>query len=280
MKLYDSHTHTKISPDGHSTAADMWAAAESAGLTGLCITNHCDIPTVITNPEDENFRASDGQRILKFSNPDLDAWIVERDTAKDLGLRYGLEIGNPLTDMARASYVTALTQPDFIIGSMHAMNDTPDFYYLKKDAPDFVSLQARYFTEMLEMTKVCDFDVIGHLTYPWRCVTLPDEPVDILRHEEILRGLFRALAERGRGIEINTSGLRNSAYSNFGRCLPDLDVIELFRECGGEVLTIGSDAHRASDVGFSLQAGHDLAKAAGFTHAAFFTDRKPVFYAL
>jgi histidinol-phosphatase (PHP family) len=231
-------------------------------------------------PEDANFRATDPYWIEKFSNPNLEDWITERDAAREAGIRYGLEIGSPLADLDRAAFVTAHTQPDFIIGSIHSCLHTQDFCYLKKDAPDAARLQARYFSELIHMATTCDFDVIGHLTYPWRYITLPGEAIDVMRHEDLLRALFRALAERGLGIEINTSGLRKSSMSYFGRCLPELELVKLYRACGGEILTLGSDAHYAADVGSGLHQAHDIAKAAGFTRAAFFTDRKPVFYDL
>jgi histidinol-phosphatase (PHP family) len=276
MPYYDTHTHSDISPDGYSTAAEMWEVAKAIGLSGLCVTNHCDVIIAYDLPETGNFRATSPHSMEKYAKPNLKRWTAERSESVSEGLRHGIEVGSPYADRKRAAFVMAHVRPEFVIASIHPMRETHDFYYIKGTAPDLNALLSRYFDEMLEMAETCDFDVLGHLTYPWRYLHREGLNPDIWAFEERIRAIFRLLIEQGRGIEINTSGLRQP----FGRCMPDFDIIKLFRDCGGEVLTIGSDAHRACDVGAGLKEGHALAQTAGFTRAAFFRDRKPVFYDL
>jgi len=77
--------------------------------------------------------------------------------------------------------------------------------------------------------------------------------------------------QSGKGIEINTSGLRQSPKEAF----PGLDVVKLYRNMGGEILTIGSDAHMAEDVGRGLKEALDMAREAGFRHITVYNRRKP-----
>ena len=56
--------------------------------------------------------------------------------------------------------------------------------------------------------------------------------------------------------------------------------MKLYREQGGEVLTFGSDAHCAEDLAKGIAEGVELAKAAGFTRACYFVQRKPVYITL
>ena len=56
--------------------------------------------------------------------------------------------------------------------------------------------------------------------------------------------VFRVLIDKGIGMEVNTSGLRVSDAP-----LPPLPFVKRYLEMGGEILTIGSDAHRPEAVG-------------------------------
>ena len=102
------------------------------------------------------------------------------------------------------------------------------------------------------MCTTVEFDVLAHLTYCLRYMKQRDgiEP-DISRFDELIAESFRALIEKGRGIEINTSGIRQG----FGDCFPDLKYARLFRDLGGEILSIGSDAHRVEDIGSDIEKG-------------------------
>ncbi|MBQ6211862.1 MAG: PHP domain-containing protein, partial [Ruminococcus sp.] len=96
---------------------------------------------------------------------------------------------------------------------------------------------------------------------------------DISRFDDIIADTFRNLAQNGRGIEINTSGLRQG----FGDTFPDLKYVKMFRDLGGEILSIGSDSHTVEDIGKDVEKGAETAYAAGFKRLAFFKGRKPQF---
>jgi histidinol-phosphatase (PHP family) len=81
--------------------------------------------------------------------------------------------------------------------------------------------------------------------------------------------VLRALIERGKGMEINTGSLRR----RLAAACPPQAVVNWYREMGGELLTVGSDAHRAMDVGADISAALDMARAAGFTHIALYERR-------
>ena len=57
-------------------------------------------------------------------------------------------------------------------------------------------------------------------------------------------------------------------------------MLKLYRECGGEILTIGSDAHRVGQVGAGFADAAALLKHLGFKHYATYQKRKPVFHPL
>ena len=116
------------------------------------------------------------------------------------------------------------------------------------------------------------FDAVAHLTYFSRGCPYPDKEI---RHDdapEETDAVLRALVERGKGIEINTS-----TYRGFGFFMPGLSVLKRYRELGGEIVTLGSDSHHVSTLGSGIQEARELLRAAGFSHYTLFWERGPQF---
>ena len=79
--------------------------------------------------------------------------------------------------------------------------------------------------------------------------------------------------EHGKGIELNTAGLKYGLpYAH-----PHRDVLKRYRELGGEILTIGSDAHKPEHVAYDFQKVPELLESCGFRYYTEFIGRKPVF---
>ena len=91
-------------------------------------------------------------------------------------------------------------------------------------------------------------------------------------YEEQLRALFQALIQSGRGIELNTTQ---------GHTVEEwTPVLQLYRSCGGEIITLGSDAHRSGQTGAGFPDAYALLKSLGFRWHCTYRNRKPVFHAL
>ena len=282
--LADMHTHSSFSPDADRGAdiEKMALRAAELGLGILTVTDHCDL----------NFRFSESEHAYP------DYLLCDRDMFGSLGyalksieavtalkerypvLRCGIELGQLVQAPDTAADLASDLRLDFVIGSLHMNRGKPDFYWIeynKMDSSELTALLDAYFEEQLEVCRTADFDVLGHLTYPLRYIVGKyGIPVELTRWEGIIEDIFRALIGRGKGIEINTSGLRQE----YDRTFPDLGLVRLYRQLGGEILTLGSDAHRIEDIGSGLQAGAELAKQAGFDYMTVFTGRKPEFVKL
>ena len=132
----------------------------------------------------------------------------------------------------------------------------------------------------LEATLECiqlheDYDVLAHLTYIAKTHPHPSpRPVPFEDHREIIDEILRQLAIRGKGLEMNTSGV-----DRCGGFLPTADYFRRFKELGGEIVTVGSDAHRCDRVGqYTFEACEILKEI--FGHVCTFADRKPIFHKL
>jgi histidinol-phosphatase (PHP family) len=88
-----------------------------------------------------------------------------------------------------------------------------------------------------------------------------------------LDDVLRTILDCGKGIEINTSGYKYG----LGHAHPKTEILKRYRELGGEIITIGSDAHKPEHLCYDFHLVPELLKSLGFTYYTTFVQRKPVF---
>lgn len=281
--LADLHTHTNFSPDAESTPEQMCDRAAELGLAAYAITDHCDCNFWYPLENCESTTTTDAEMYgaEKYANASIDCQTALKEKYSGrLNLLCGIELGQPLQNPERAEEIASRPELDFIIGSHHQNAGENDFYWIeydKLDSSEIYRLLDDYFCQVYEMSKWGKFDVLGHLTYPLRYICGEyGIDIDMKRYDDVIREIFCTLIHSGKGIEINTSGLRQK----YGLTFPTLDYIKLYRELGGEIITLGSDAHCAADIGKGIFEGAELAKAAGFKYISYFKERKPMFMRL
>lgn len=277
--MFDSHVHSKFSPDADQSAdiSNIAVCAKEIGLSYVTVTDHCDCNFFL--PEGEfDYPEYQKQDSMMFGARDYATASIKK--CAELKDRYpellcGVELGQPLQNPQASDIITSMKELDFIIGSLHMNDNKPDFYWIEYKKIDISVIRAlldSYFDEILQMAASADFDVLGHLTYPLRYIEGEcGLNIDMLRYDEIIRDIFRTLIENGRGIEINTSGCRQK----FGRPFPDEEYLKLYRSLGGEIITVGSDAHKTEDIGAGVDWGEQLLRHCGFKYVTLFKERKP-----
>lgn len=278
--LCDLHTHTNFSPDAKSAPEEMCERAIELGLAKYAITDHCDV-NFWERAEDDGVRDFDMYGSGEYAPASIAAQTALKEKyAGRLDLLCGIELGQPLQNIEKAEQIMADKRLDFIIGSHHQNAGQDDFYWIeydKSDSYEIYALLEDYFTQMYEMCRRGGFDVLGHLTYPLRYICGEyGIQIDLRRFDDIIAEIFRTLIGGGMGIEINTSGLRQK----YGRALPDLGFVKLYRELGGEIITLGSDAHCSADLGKGIAQGAEIARQAGFRYTAYFKARRAEFIKL
>ena len=85
--------------------------------------------------------------------------------------------------------------------------------------------------------------------------------------------ILKKVIHMGKGIEMNMGGFKYG----LGFCNPHPDVIRRYRELGGEIITVGADAHRPEHVAFDFEKAGDILRACGFRYYAEYRNRKPIF---
>lgn len=279
MNLIDCHTHTNNSPDGYDTASDMCKKAIENGLSVYGISDHCEANCYYPK-EFYNIvgNENDYYNFEKKSEKSISEVTELKETYKGkLKLLCGIELGQAHQDFQVAEKVVSDKRLDFIIGSVHNLTGFADFAFLYYPHENKEHLLEAYYKEMLTLCRWGKFDILGHLTYPLRYMVGEQEyNIDMEPFNDIIDEIFRTVISNGKGIEINTSGLRQK----YGKTFPDLSYVKRYRELGGEIISVGSDAHKTCDLAKGIKEGELLAKEAGFRYITYFESRKPQFLSI
>lgn len=261
----DLHMHTKSSFDGNYSAELMCEAAVKNELSVIAITDHFDV--------DFYERHNLGTRQQTSYEGICSA---QKEFEGKITLLRGIEMGQPTYDLPLTEKSLARYDYDFVIGSIHNLRGMPDFGdldYPNLSQAEIYALFDKYFEEELILAKWNGFDTFAHLTYPMRYIVQSGRTdIDPARFDDVADEIFKVLAANGKALEINTSGLRQP----IGKTMPTENYVRRFRELGGELLTLGSDAHFTEHVGAGIDNGYEIAENCGFKYVTYFKNRKPV----
>lgn len=261
--MFDFHLHSNVSFDASGIPQDMAEAALHRGLKEICFTDHYDYN----------------------SDPSLEANLFTMDSYRaayetlslsGLTIRRGVEFGMATWNTAELRQLLKAYPFDFVIGSVHFIDGHDPYEEVYWEGRSVHEAFLKYLEGTLDCVKVHnDFDVLGHLTYVCKSVHNPSHaPVPYEDYRDLTDEIMKVLIAKGKGMEINTSGVDRA-----GCFLPQREFLQRFRELGGEIVTVGSDAHDASRVGQYIPQALDILKDT-FGHVCTFEGRNPIFHKL
>lgn len=270
----DMHMHTWFSTDSEACPRDMADEAVRKGLKTICFTDHFD--------KDDLEWGEEG--IF-----DVDVYFVEmqklqEEYAGKLNIRIGIELGlrTYLKD-----YYEELTKKypfDFVIGSVHnvpykkdaegnILYTDPAAEKLFTDRTDKEAYRLMMETT-LENVRTSDcFQTLGHLDYVVRYGKSREKEYSYTDYADIIDEILKLLIEKEKGLEVNSAGLKYGLP--FAH--PHPDVLKRYRELGGEIITIGADAHKPEHIAYDFAKAEEILKSCGFKYYTEFFEQKPVF---
>lgn len=258
--LMDFHIHTDNSDDGNHSVMLMCEYAVRNRLRAAAITDHCEC---------NRYRKDRFDRSIRQSY--FEARKAKAVFSGKIIVLAGMELGQATQDLSAAEDALAANDYDFVLGSLHNVAGEVDFWKIDYKQKDAAKLLDRYYNELIDLIKWGKFDCLSHITYPFRYINGVEKlDLDPSRWNDQTEVILKMLAENGKALEINTSGLRQP----YGKTFPTLDTVKRFKELGGEFITVGSDAHICKEVGANIQEGMQIAKDAGFNHIALFQNRQ------
>lgn len=270
----DMHMHTWFSTDSEACPCDMADEAVRKGLKTICFTDHFD--------KDDLEWGEEG--IF-----DVDAYFVEmqklqEEYAGKLNIRIGIELGlrTYLKD-----YYEELTKKypfDFVIGSVHnvpykkdaegnILYTDPAAEKLFTDRTDKEAYRLMMETTLENVRTSECFQTLGHLDYVVRYGKSREKEYSYTDYADIIDEILKLLIEKGKGLEVNSAGLKYGLP--FAH--PHPDVLKRYRELGGEIITIGADAHKPEHIAYDFAKAEEILKSCGFKYYTEFFEQKPVF---
>ncbi len=260
--IIDMHTHTDNSFDGNHSPVYMCEAACNKGLRAIAFTDHCEVDAFNT----------DGERTVRQAFFEI-AKAKSAFLGKLLVLN-GIELGQPTYDIETAEKILASQKFDVVIGSVHNLRKREDFYYTEDFSKiDIKGTMQEYFSEILTMLEWGKFDILAHLTYPFRYLYARNNiTVDINEYKDQVDEILKLAAEKDIALEINAAGLRQP----INRLSPEAETVVRFKELGGKFVSVGSDAHFAQHIAVGIKDAMSVAKNAGFDCVTLFQKRQHV----
>lgn len=265
----DYHMHSSFSGDSKAPMEAMIERGIELGLTRLCFTEHMDFDYPYPTEEEQGMFDLNTEAYL------LEGSKYKENYNQQIQLYFGVELGlQPHLTQELEQYVAAYDF-DFIIGSSHICHRQDPYYPSFYEGRTEETAYREYFESILENIKAFHtFDVYGHLDYVVRYGPGKDREYTYLKYQDILDEILYNLIEKGKGIEVNTGGIPYGLRE----LNPCTDILRRYRELGGEVITVGSDAHVPGRIGEGFDRAADILTSCGFRYYTVFSKRKPEFF--
>jgi histidinol-phosphatase (PHP family) len=260
--LADYHMHTNFSDDSTYEMEEVVKKSISIGLDEICFTEHVDYGVKTDLNCDYN------NYIKEFKR-------CREKYGKQISIKLGIEFGMQVRTISQFQKDFDKYDFDFVILSCHQVNDkefwTQDFQKGKTQQ----EYNEKYYEEILNvMKKYNNYGVLGHLDMIKRY----DKEGEY--HFEKVKGIISEILilaiNKGKGVEVNTSSFRYGLMD----LTPSRNILRLYRELGGTVITIGSDTHEEHHVGYKIAYVKDELKKIGFNEFCTFEKMKPIFHEL
>lgn len=267
--LWDCHMHSFFSGDSQTPTETMIQDAIRRGLSGICFTEHLD-PDYPPTPANDEFH-------LELPEYQEHVAMLREKYADQIQVRFGIEIGLQ-PHLADQFHELLASYPfDFVIGSSHAVHGYDPYYGSFFEGRKESECYMEYFESILENLAVfSEMDVYGHIDYVVRYGPNKNREYSYGRYKDILDEILKTIIRKGCGIELNTGGF----HYGLGEPNPCRAIIKRYCEMGGEIITVGADAHDPSKIAYDFDKAREILIDAGFRHYTVFKDRKPEFIPL
>lgn len=260
MFVCDMHMHSHFSFDAEPDFSPdaVCKTAIEKGITDIAITDHFE----------SNYKTSLDE-LLRTSVYDRDGAYAAIMEAKEkykgkVNLIYGIEIGQANQEPDQAISLLNSHDYEFVIGSIHNIRGMNDFYYMDLSGATDDKIGAwldAYIDELCEIVDIMPrVDTIAHITYLIRYLAFAKIQFDVKPYYDKISHFFGKIIAKDIALEVNTSTL----WKGLGFTMPDADMLKLYRECGGKLITVGSDSHGPANLAGCVVQAFDILKSCGF----------------
>ena len=267
MITADLHVHSEFSSDGKAAMEDVIEQGIKLGLKTICFTDHIDYdyPSIYNY----TFELKTDDYLKKLE-------IMKERYKSRIEILTGIELGIQPHIIDRLDALVSKYPFDFIIGSVHVVDNMDPYfkeYWENRTEEDGILRCFKAVKESCENFQ--EFHVCGHIDYIVRYAPSTKtsyKEYSYSYYKDVLDEILRTVIKHQKGIEVNTSGYKYG----LGHPHPKTEIIKRYKELGGEVITIGSDAHKPEHLCYDFDKAESLLKECGFNYYTIFRDGKPV----
>lgn len=278
MIKYDSHTHTSNSLDSSQNIEGSCLFAIENGISGITVSDHADIYTYESSRSYERIKSS-----VK------DAERMREKYAGRLKIFKSVELGDMYADRRGTEQLRKICDYDVLLGSVHAVpyKDITDYYsqvdFGREAFPKdkLLGFLGEYFSLVSDMIEKDDIDVVCHLTCPMRYIRQKygRDDIELAPFSDRIEEILKAIIKRDLALEVNASSFLGKNDKN-GFLMPDGKILKRYIALGGSKITLGSDAHVASNIARRFDEVAEILTELGFKEYCYFENRRPVYVPL
>ncbi|WP_455720127.1 histidinol-phosphatase HisJ family protein [Agathobacter sp.] len=273
----DYHVHTKFSDDSDYPMEKVVCDAIDKGLDEICFTDHVDYGVKKDWDEPGEMLYRQGEILANVNYPlyEKEYNRLREKYSDKITLKLGLEFGMQAYTIEKYETLFKKYPFDFIILSVHEVDDkefwTQDFQRNKTQE----EYNMRYYEELLYLVRhYHNYSVLGHMDLITRYDNEGIYPFENIK--PIVSKILKTVIADGKGIEVNTSSHRYGIED----LTPSRDILKLYKELGGRIITIGSDSHKPEHLGVYIDETKVWLKELGFNEVCTYEKMMPVFHEL
>lgn len=272
----DYHLHCEFSDDSHVSMESQIEAAIDLKLDEMCFTDHVDYGIKVDWDNNEPIIQRNNDLLANVNYPLYFEKLgqMQKEYGSHITIKKGLEFGiqTHRIDQYNQLFEKYRNELDFVLLSCHQIDDkefwTQDFQKGKTQN----QYQQAYYNEILQCAKQFDhYCCLAHLDMIKRYDLNGDYPFELIK--DAVTEILKVVIEKGKGIEVNTSCFRYKLKD----LTPCRDILKLYKQLGGKIITIGSDAHTPEYIGNHVDEVLAILKNEfGFEEIYTFDKMKPI----
>ena len=276
--IADYHLHCMFSDDSWYPPEQVCEDAWKNNLDEICFTDHVDYGIKPDWDQALSAKVAMGQRLL---NVDYDAYFpciasLREKWAGRLTVKCGLELGVQTHTIPQynALWDRWGDQLDFTLLSIHQVGDAEFWTGEFQEGRSQKEYNRAYYQELYDVaTTFTHWSVLAHMDLikrydPAGALNFPD-------NRDLVAATLEHTISQGKGIELNTSSIRYGLADS----QPAKEILCLYRDLGGSIITLGSDSHAPEHLGAYIRHfGHYLASL-GFEGFCTYDKMVPTFHA-
>jgi len=275
--LADYHVHCMFSDDSWYNPEQVVADAWKQNLDEICFTDHVDYGIKPDWDQALAAKVADGQRVL---NVDYDAYFpciadLRERWADRIMVKCGLEFGvqTHTTPQFNALWERWGDQLDFVLLSIHQVGDKEFWTGEFQEGRTQDEYNRAYYQELYDVTTSFEhWSVLAHLDLIKRY-----DPAGVLgfpANRDLVAATLEHVIAQDKGIELNTSSVRYGLKDS----QPAEEILRLYRDLGGTIITLGSDSHAPEHLGAYLRHFQRYLASLGFKGFCTYDHMVPTFH--